>query len=49
MRDGKAYIGANVNADPSARFYVYDIKSGKVTKGADLASGYEISRVMSVK
>ena len=38
-----------VNANPSARFYVYDIKSGKVTKGADLASGYEISRVMSVK
>lgn len=49
VRDGKAYIGANVNDDPSARFYVYDIKSGKVTKGADLASGYEISRVMSVK
>lgn len=49
VRGGKAYIGANVNADPSARFYVYDIKSGKVTKGADLASGYEISRVMSVK
>ncbi|MDD7468028.1 MAG: hypothetical protein SPI16_04110 [Porphyromonas sp.] len=49
IRDGKVYIGANVDGNPSARFYLYDIKSRKLTKGATLAEGYEISRVMSVK
>lgn len=49
IKDGKVYIGVNVNANPSARFYLYDIKSRKLTKGATLAEGYEISRVMSVK
>lgn len=49
IKDGKVYIGANVDGNPSARFYLYDIKSRKLTKGATLAEGYEISRVMSVK
>lgn len=49
VRGGKAYIGINVDADPQAVFYIYDIRSGKVTKGATLDSGYEINRIKVVK
>lgn len=49
IRAGKVYIGINVNADPSGVFFIYDVRTRKVTKGASLASGYEISRIKVVK
>lgn len=36
--DGKAYIG--VNTEKSTCIYIYDVATGKVEKGADIAQGY---------
>ena len=36
--DGKAYIG--VNTETSTCIYIYDVATGKVEKGADIAQGY---------
>lgn len=37
--DGKAYIGVNT-ADSNPCIYIYDIATGSVTKGAEIAEGY---------
>lgn len=44
---GTVYIGANVENAPTA-IYQYDIQSGKVTKGATLADGFELDRIQPV-
>lgn len=42
--DGKAYIGVNPeNSNPC--IYIYDIATGKVTKGTDIAEGYYFEQI----
>lgn len=44
---GKVYLGANV-ASGNSCIYIYDLKSGKVSKGAELEAGFEIERIVPV-
>jgi hypothetical protein len=45
---GKAYIGVNTEgAQPS--IYVYDIKTGEVTKGIDVAEGYYFEQIRLIE
>lgn len=44
---GKVYLGANV-ARGNNCIYIYDLKSGKVSKGAELQAGFEIERIVPV-
>lgn len=45
---GKAYIGVNTeNAAPCV--YVYDIKTGEVTKGVDVSEGYYFEQIRIVE
>lgn len=41
----KAYIGTNAS-DGTTKIYIYDIKSGKVTGGANLAEGHQVERLV---
>ena len=43
----KVYLGANVESGNSC-IYIYDLKSGKVSKGAELEAGFEIERIVPV-
>ena len=44
IADGKAYIGVNPeNTNPC--IYIYDIKTGNVEKGADIAEGYYFEQI----
>ena len=44
----KAYIGVNPkNEQPCV--YIYDIKTGKVTKGLTIAKGYLFGRIVALK
>lgn len=46
--NGKAYIGVNTEADANAVIYIYDIATGTVEKGAEVAGGFyfDMIRVM---
>lgn len=44
---GKVFLGANV-ASGNSCIYIYDLKSGKVSKGAELEAGFEIERIVPV-
>lgn len=44
---GKVYLGTNV-ASGNNCIYIYDLKSGKVSKGAELEAGFEIERIVPV-
>lgn len=44
----KAYLGVNPE-NAAACFYIYDIPTGKVTKGLSLAEGYKLDRVVLMK
>lgn len=46
--NGKAYIGVNTQEDTNAVIYIYDIKTGKIEKGAEVDGGYyfDILRVV---
>lgn len=46
--NGKAYIGVNPKAEQPA-IYIYDIKSGEVTKGLTITKGYEFDRIVSLQ
>ncbi len=46
--DGKAYIGVNT-ADSNPCIYIYDIASGSVKKGAEIAEGYYFDMLRVVK
>jgi hypothetical protein len=43
----KAYIGVNPNIE-SPCIYIYDIKTGSVTKGLIITKGYEFDRIVSL-
>lgn len=45
--NNKAFIGTNPK-DEAPAVYVYDIKSGKVTKGATIKEGYSFNRIVYV-
>lgn len=46
--DKKAYIGANPKGSKSC-FYIYDVPTGKLTKGMTLAEGYSVDRLVWIK
>lgn len=46
--DGKAYIGVNT-ADSNPCIYIYDIATGKVEKGVEIAEGYYFDMLRVVK
>lgn len=46
--DGKAYIGVNT-ADSNPCIYIYDISTGKVEKGVEIAEGYYFDMLRVVK
>ena len=41
----KAYIGTNAS-DGTTKIYIYDIKTGKVSGGANLAEGHQVERLV---
>ena len=46
--DGKAYIGVNTEkANPC--IYIYDIATGKVEKGAEIAEGYYFDMLRAIE
>ncbi|MDL2252128.1 DUF4374 domain-containing protein, partial [Odoribacter sp. OttesenSCG-928-J03] len=46
VRNGKAYIGVNPeHSEPC--IYIYDIRSGKVTKGLTITEGYSFDRIVT--
>lgn len=45
VRDGKAYIGVNPEVGAPV-IYIYDIATGKVTKGMTIQEGYEFNRIV---
>lgn len=45
--NGKAYIGTNPEKS-APQIYVYDVKSGKMTKGVSIKDGYEFSRIVHI-
>ena len=45
---GKAYIGVNTK-DAAPCVYVYDIKTGEVTKGVDVSEGYYFEQIRIVE
>lgn len=45
VREGKAYIGVNPR-EGAPVIYVYDIATGKVTKGMTIQEGYEFNRIV---
>jgi hypothetical protein len=45
---GKAYFGVNT-ADAQPQIYVYDIKTGEVAKGIDVAEGYYFEQIRIVE
>jgi len=48
LSEGKAYIGVNTEtAQP--QIYIYDVKSGEVTKGIDVAEGYYFEQIRLVE
>lgn len=47
--NGKAYIGVNTLEDENAIIYIYDTKTGNVTKGAEVAGGFYFDMIRVVK
>ena len=45
---GKAYIGVNIK-DAAPCIYIYDIKTGKMTKGVDMVEGYYFDQIRIVE
>lgn len=41
----KAYIGTNAS-DGTTKIYIYDIKTGKVSQGSNLAEGFKVERLV---
>ena len=46
--NGKAYIGVDAE-DTNPVIYIYDAKTGSVTKGAEMASGYYFEQIRVVE
>ena len=46
--NGKAYIGVDAE-DTNPVIYIYDAKTGLVTKGAEMASGYYFEQIRVVE
>lgn len=45
----KAYIGVNTEADANAIIYIYDIETGKVEKGAEVAGGFYFDMIRLIE
>jgi hypothetical protein len=47
VMNGKAYIGVNPEKE-AAGIFIYDIKTGEVTKGLTITQGYEFDRIVAL-
>ena len=47
--NNKAYIGVNTKADVNAIIYIYDIKTGKVEKGAEVGGEYYFDMIRIIE
>ena len=47
--NGKAYIGVNTKDDKNSIIYIYDIASGKITKGAEIEGTHFFDMIRVVK
>lgn len=47
--NGKAYIGVNTADDENAVIYIYDVKTGTIEKGAEVAGGFYFDMIRVIE